>query len=156
MAEHHSWSMKHWANLKMRFEEKKHGHCRKFRCKRDGLTIEGLLYFPKGRQENLPLAILSHGFMGNYQTIKKYAIAFTKMGFAALIFDFNGGGIRCHSEGKTEDMSVLTEVEDLKAVIKAASAFSFINKDELTLVGFSQGGFVSCPFILTIFLCRSS
>ena len=36
----------------------------KFECKRDGLTIRGIEYKSEGN--NLPIAIISHGFMANY------------------------------------------------------------------------------------------
>ena len=40
----------------------------KFSCERGGLTIRGNLFQPEG--ENLPIAILSHGFMANQYTMK--------------------------------------------------------------------------------------
>lgn len=113
----------------------------KFSCTRDGLTIRGYIY--RKNNQNMPVAILSHGFMGNHKMCKNYAKYFCEKGFAAFIFDFNGGGLGSKSDGKTTDMSVLTEVKDLKAVIDFAASQSYVNKSEITLVGLSQGGFVS-------------
>lgn len=42
-----------------------------FSCQRDGLTIRGYEYRPQG--DNLPIAIVSHGFMANMMTVKHYA-----------------------------------------------------------------------------------
>lgn len=113
----------------------------KFSCKREELTINGLVYRAEG--DKLPVIILSHGFMANYKTTEAYAKQFAKMGYAALIYDFNGGGMFSKSEGKSTDMSVLTEKKDLLAVIDAVSELSYVDKDNLTLLGCSQGGFVS-------------
>ena len=44
---------------------------REFSCQRDGLTIRGLEF--RGPGENLPIAIVSHGFLANYETTKGYA-----------------------------------------------------------------------------------
>lgn len=113
----------------------------KFSCNREGLTIRGYVY--RENNENMPIAILSHGFMGNHKMCKNYAKYFSKKGFATFIYDFNGGGLGSKSDGKTTDMSVLTEVKDLKAVIDFATSQSYVNKSEVTLIGLSQGGFVS-------------
>lgn len=112
-----------------------------FSCLRAGLKIRGLIYRPD--EVKHPAVIISHGFMANYRTTKKYGEAFAKMGYVAVVYDFNGGGIGSHSSGKTTDMSVLTEKEDLKTVIKAVSELSYVNENDITLVGCSQGGFVS-------------
>ncbi len=115
----------------------------KFSCKREDLTIRGRVYRPDDDSRKYPLVIISHGFMANYKSTKHYAKKFAKMGYAAVIFDFNGGGIGSRSDGKTQDMSVLTEKEDLKAVIAAASGLPYVDGEDITLMGCSQGGFVS-------------
>lgn len=46
------------------------------------------------------------------------------------------------SDGKTTEMSVLTEVKDLEAVIAYVRTLPYTG-DELLLMGCSQGGFVS-------------
>ncbi|MCR5160652.1 MAG: lysophospholipase [Lachnospiraceae bacterium] len=119
-----------------------------FTCRRGELTIRGVLYHPQqpaetGSGGKYPAAILSHGFMANYRSMEKYARMFARMGFAAVAYDFCGGGLAVRSDGRTEDMSVLTEKEDLKAVIAAVSDLPFVNPEDITLVGGSQGGFVS-------------
>lgn len=114
-----------------------------FECKRDELTIRGTEYRPEG--DNLPIAIVSHGFMGYQDTVKYYTSVLANMGYAAYCFDFNGGGVavKSISDGKTTDMSVLTEIADLEAVINYVSSLPYVNKDKILLMGCSQGGFVS-------------
>lgn len=114
----------------------------KFECQREGLTIRGTQLRPAG--ENLPIAIVSHGFMATQDTVKQYARALAELGYAAYIFDFNGGCvIHGKSDGKTTEMSVLTEVKDLESVIAYVKTLPYVNPDRLLLMGGSQGGFVS-------------
>lgn len=72
-----------------------------------------------------------------------YARAFAKEGYAVFCYDFCGGGIVSASDGRSEEMSVLTEVEDLKADIAYVAGLPYIRESELILMGCSQGGFVS-------------
>jgi dienelactone hydrolase len=113
-----------------------------FECVRDGLTIRGTEYRPEG--ENLPVAIVCHGFMAWQDTVRHYTKELARMGYCAYCFDFCGGsvGSRGKSDGKTTEMSVLTEVRDLETVIAYAQSRSY-NGRELLLMGASQGGFVS-------------
>ena len=114
----------------------------KFECNRDGLTIRGTEYRPAG--ENLPIAIVSHGFMANQDSVKHYAKLFAELGYVAYCFDFNGGCVmNGKSDGKTTEMSVLTEVKDLEAVMEYAKSCSYTDASRMVLAGGSQGGFVS-------------
>ena len=113
-----------------------------FSCKREELAIAGEVYRPDREEGKLPAVIICHGFGGNYESNRHYAEAFAQTGYAAVIFDFCGGGIPSRSEGKTEEMSVLTEKEDLKAVIGAVSKLPYVDPENITLMGCSQGGFV--------------
>ena len=113
-----------------------------FECQRDGLTIRGTEYRPEGN--DLPIAIVCHGFMAWQDTVRHYAILLAEMGYAAYCFDFNGGSVmRNKSDGKTTDMSVLTEMKDLEAVINHLRTLPYVNRDRIFLMGCSQGGFVS-------------
>lgn len=113
-----------------------------FECVRDGLTIRGTHYRPTG--ENLPVAIVSHGFMGCQALSWNYTLALASVGYAAFCFDFCGGSAPGTglSDGASTDMSVLTEVKDLEAVIAYARSLPYTS-DTLLLMGCSQGGFVS-------------
>lgn len=114
---------------------------KRFLCRRDGMTIQGLAFIPDG--EKLPIAIVSHGFMANYKTTEDYAEFLAGQGFAAFCFDFNGGCIHGKSDNDTTKMTVFTEKEDLKAVIAYTRKLPFVDRDNITLMGCSQGGFVS-------------
>lgn len=113
-----------------------------FSCVREGLKIRGTEFRPD-TGERLPIAIVSHEFMCNRLFTARYALMLAKLGYAAFCFDFCGGCIVGSSGGKTTDMSVLTEMKDLKAVIEYAKSLPYTNTDRLVLMGCSQGGLVS-------------
>lgn len=114
----------------------------KFCCKRGELTIRGYEFRADG--DHMPIAIVSHGFMANQGTVKHYAKYLAEQGFAAYCYDFCGGCvIMGKSDGKTTEMSVLTEVKDLIAVIEYVSSLPYTDEANILLMGCSQGGFVS-------------
>lgn len=114
----------------------------KFTCKRDNLNIQGTEYRPSG--DKLPVVIISHGFMANQKTVIQYVKHFASLGYAAYCFDFCGGCVVMgKSDGETTDMSVLTETRDLKAIIEYVSLLPYTDENNITLMGCSQGGFVS-------------
>lgn len=103
-------------------------------------SIYGVLKMPSGK-EKAPLVILSHGFGSDHNRLMDHADYYCSRGLAAYAFDFCGGGYGSRSDGTMLEMTVLTEAEDLNAVIdyfKKDSRFS-----EIFLMGGSQGGFVS-------------
>ena len=113
-----------------------------FACQRDNLTIRGTEYRPKGNC--LPIAVVCHGFMAFQDTVRQYAVVLAEMGYVSYCFDFCGGCvIKGKSDGSTAEMSVLTEVKDLEAVIRYARGREYSNPEEILLMGCSQGGFVS-------------
>ena len=113
-----------------------------FECCRDGLTIRGTEYRPEG--DNLPVAIVCHGFMAFQDTVRQYTRELARLGYCAYCFDFCGGSVinKGKSDGDTTDMSVLTEVADLEAVIAYVQSLPYTG-ETLLLMGCSQGGFVS-------------
>lgn len=112
-----------------------------FECSRDGLVIRGTEYRPQGKK--LPVVIVSHGFMADQRSVRNYAKQFAEWGYAAYCFDFNGGCLKGKSDGRTTDMTVFTEKEDLMAVIAYVKSLPYVDAYHLTLMGCSQGGFVS-------------
>lgn len=116
---------------------------RDFCCIRDGLTIRGREYLPQG--DHLPAVIVSHGFGGNSMNLVDYCMALASWGYAAFCFDFCGGSANGEgrSDGETTDMTILTECEDLKVVMHDIVKLPYVDAKRLTLMGFSQGGFVS-------------
>lgn len=113
-----------------------------FSCRRGELMIRGTEYRPIGQE--LPVAIVSHGFMANQESVQHYAKALAIKGYCTYCFDFCGGSIpgTGKSDGNNTDMTVLTEVQDLESVIAFALSRSYTSH-KLLLMGCSQGGFVS-------------
>ncbi|MGN1442656.1 MAG: alpha/beta hydrolase family protein, partial [Acutalibacteraceae bacterium] len=88
------------------------------------------------------IAVVCHEFMANRLFSFPYAYTLAQNGYAAFCFDFNGGGFFSQSEGKSVEMSVLTEKEDLKAVLDFAKKQDYTKKGDILLMGCSQGGLV--------------
>ena len=113
-----------------------------FTCMRGQLRLRGTMLRP-AEGERLPIAVVSHEFMANRLFTLRYARLLASLGYAAFCYDFSGGCIVGASQGKTTDMTVFTEMEDLKAVIAYAKAQPFTDPDRLLLMGCSQGGLVT-------------
>lgn len=111
-----------------------------FSCRRDSLTIRGYVF--RRESGRLPAVIICHGFMANQRTVRHYAEFLARLGWAAFTFDFCGGGLKSRSDGETSEMSVLTEVEDLKAVINHVKLRADVDHSRIALMGCSQGGLV--------------
>lgn len=124
------------------FEQKKTNYTvSEFECKRDNLKISGIECRPQG--DKLPAAIVCHGLGVTQDFARQYVNALAEIGYAVYSFDFCGGSISgSKSDGETTDMSVLTELEDLRAVIEYVKSLPYTD-DSLLLMGCSQGGFVS-------------
>jgi hypothetical protein len=113
----------------------------KFACQRDGLTIRGRVF---GKVDtHRPAVILSHGFLANQKMCYDYAKLLATLGYVAFTFDFCGGGLRCSSDGKSANMTVLTEKADLLAVLRYVRSLSYVDVGNVSLLGCSQGAFVS-------------
>ena len=107
-------------------------------------TIYGELMRPKGEKGPLPTVICCHGFGSSYQFCKMtMARCFALSGLQAYVFDFHGGNLRSRSGGKMTNMSIFTEREDLNYVLDAVASLPEVDKDNLFLLGESQGGCVS-------------
>lgn len=104
--------------------------------------IYGIFFLPD-ENKKYPTVIISHGFGGSYQDNLNYALDFVNQGIACYSFDFCGGSSHCHSTGKTTEMSVLTQLQDLLEVIKAIKKLPFVDQKHIFLLGESQGGLVS-------------
>ena len=113
-----------------------------FTCKRGQLQLRGSMFRP-AKGERFPIAVVSHEFMANRLFTIRYARLLASLGYAAFCYDFSGGCIVGGSQGKTTDMTVFTEMEDLKAVIAYARAQPYTDPERLLLMGCSQGGLVT-------------
>lgn len=108
----------------------------------NGQKIYGIAYIPDTGTKKVPLVICAHGLGGSYRSNIAYAEQLALHGIAAYCFDFRGGG-GSRSDGDTTEMSIMTEVSDLEAILSAASSWDFVNRDKIVLLGTSQGGITS-------------
>ena len=102
--------------------------------------LYGELRLPEG-DGPVPLVVMCHGFGSSHLYQTDYARYFVSQGLATFSFDFCGGGLNSFSDGTMLEMSVLTEAQDLGAIIdhfRDDARFSSI-----MLWGESQGGYVS-------------
>lgn len=106
-------------------------------------NIYGKLYLPNDNNIKKPLAILAHGYNSSYREVEAYAETLAMNGIAAYIFDFCGGSRKSKSEGKSIEMSVFTEADDIAAIVKTVSNWGFIDQERIALLGCSQGGLVA-------------
>ena len=106
---------------------------------RAGLKIRGHVFGKAPHPQDA--VILSHGFMANERMCHKYAKLLAEMGFLTVTFDFCGGGIFSRSDGLSQDMTLFTEKADLLTVVKSIK--KWFSPKSITLLGCSQGGFVS-------------
>lgn len=112
-------------------------------CFKDSSKIYGKLYLPKDSGKKYPIVILSHSFAMTHESMHSYCKSLAQNGYAAYAFDFCGGSNNSQSDGKMEDMTVFTEIDDLNAVVKKVKKASFADSKNIFLMGTSQGGLVS-------------
>lgn len=116
---------------------------RNINFKNQNKNIVGDLYLPDNLKDKdtYPVLILSHGFSGDRHHVHGYITKMIHAGYAVYAFDFCGDGYGSESDGKTTEMSVLTEKKDLEVVLEGIRKQPFCQK--VVLWGKSQGGFVS-------------
>jgi hypothetical protein len=110
--------------------------------KRDNKNIYGLIYRPEGDGVS-PAVIFSHGFGATYRDIEHYGDDFAQAGIVCVFFDFCGGGPDSKSDGTMLEMSLDTEVDDLRCVMDTVKDLPNVDSDSLYLMGESMGGTVS-------------
>ena len=108
----------------------------------DNKYIYGKTYLPDDGKDTHPLVILCHGIGTNHSHAEPFAMRFAEHGIAAYAFDFCGGGDPIQSSGTLYDMSVHTEEEDLKDVIRHLRETGIADGQPIILLGMSQGGYV--------------
>ena len=105
--------------------------------------IYGIRNIPQNTKEKMPIVILAHGHGGTNKNCTDYEYLLSKNNLVTLSIDFRGGSSQSKSEGKTTDMTIFTEVEDLKNVIEEVKTWEFVDSKKIFLIGISQGGLVS-------------
>ena len=106
------------------------------------LKIYGLLYRPK-KPQKVPLIIICHGFGGSHEVNLVSAALYANAGYAVCSIDFCGGSDKTISDGSVMEMSVITEKEDLLAVVDQIRKLPYIDKTGIYLWGESQGALVA-------------
>ena len=118
---------------------------REIYCDHGEGKIYGVAYIADESRKT-PLVILSHGLSANHNSLVLYAETLAENGYSAYVFDFPNGSnpsLSNKSGTETTKMSVMTEAEALKAVVKAAKNWEFADSEKIFLLGESQGGLVS-------------
>lgn len=98
------------------------------------------IYYPDLRWNNCAV-ILSHGYNSSHADVEDIARALAERGYLACTFDFCGGSVRSKSVGKSTDMSISSELDELSRMIEFVRIT--YGAEKLFLYGESQGGFVS-------------
>ena len=111
--------------------------------KDNGKMIRGMIFRPEAEDKKYPAVIFSHGFGSNYNELIHHGSGYAENGIVCAFFDFCGGGEESTSDGTMLEMTVLTEADDLEAVMDTVLDLPYVDKDALYLQGESQGGFVS-------------
>ncbi len=101
-------------------------------------TIEGVFYTAEG-QGPMPTVILCHGFGVSSDFYDQYVEKYQKAGFNTYAFNFVNGGYK----DSVEDMSILTEADDLELVYERLCEFEKVDSEKIFIVGESQGGLVA-------------
>ena len=93
----------------------------------------------------VPLVLFSHGLGADARHEEEVQKTLAKAGIAVFSFEFAGGSSSADpmSEGLTTEMSVLTEVQNLKDAIRIASGMEYVDPQKIYLMGSSQGGLVT-------------
>ena len=110
----------------------------------NGKNLYARAFVPDGKGR-VPLVIFSHGLGANVEHEEEVQKTLAKAGIAVFSFEFAGGSSSSApmSEGLTTEMSVLTEVQNLKDAIRIASGMEYTDPQKIYLMGSSQGGLVT-------------
>ena len=111
-------------------------------CMSAGKRIYGEAFFPKAPGKH-PAIIFSHGYNGSHIGFYPMIAEFAKEGYVCYCYDFAGGGLRSRSEGSPQEMSIVSERQNLIDVVDMVSGWDQVDKDNIFLLGESQGGCVS-------------
>lgn len=110
----------------------------------DGVNIYGRLYLPQNLSGKKKAVVLSHGLAGNYLDMASYAKNLASQGYVAYAFDYPGGAKNGRSTGVDQlNMSIFTEEHNLKTVLDAIKNRNDVDRNQVSLLGESQGGAVS-------------
>ena len=121
----------------------------------DGIRVYGRLRVPGAADDvasnavdaatpaPLPAVVCSPFFSGDHATAGKWAAPLAERGIVTCALDFFGGTPDSRSGGRTTQMSVRTQADDLSAMLDAVRTLPEVDATRVYLLGQSQGGFVS-------------
>ena len=113
------------------------------RIKHGGKNIYGVLSTPVDGRRRHPIVIYSHGFNGTHHHGRSYFKMLREIGYMCFTFDFPCGSTGSRSDNNTINMSVLDEQKALEAIVGYFKKRPDVDKDNIVLVGGSQGGLVA-------------
>ncbi len=93
--------------------------------------------------ERKKVAIVSHGFNGTHHFGRDYFATLNALGYIVYTFDFPNGSVHSRSDNDTKKMSIIGEKEALKAIVRHFQQMPDVDKENIVLIGESQGGLVS-------------
>ena len=108
------------------------------------MNIFGLKFVPEG-DGPFPTVICAHGITGMCFNFFDYANILSQNGYLVYAFDFCGGNYddNAQSDGEFIDMTINSEMADLKAVFEEVKTWDDVDADNIYLMGHSQGGLVT-------------
>lgn len=113
-----------------------------------GMSLYGMLHIPGSGC--YPCVIFCHGFTGHrieaHRLFVKAARELVRYGIAAFRFDFRGSG---ESEGDFSDITITSELEDLRAAVNFISSVGGVDANRLALLGLSLGGCIAACYAPT-------
>ena len=115
---------------------------REISCVSGGNRIYGEAFVPRSPGKH-PAIVLSHGYNGTHVGFYAMVDTLAKLGYVCYCYDFAGGSVHSRSEGRTEDMTLFTERQNLLDVIDMVRGWDFVDAENIFLLGESQGGCVS-------------
>ncbi|MBQ2193897.1 MAG: alpha/beta fold hydrolase [Bacteroidales bacterium] len=115
---------------------------REIACVSAGNRLYGEAFIPRSAGKH-PAVILSHGYGASHTGFYPMVDTLAKLGYVCYCYDFAGGSRSGRSEGRTEDMSIFTERQNLLDVIEMVRGWDCVDAESVFLLGESQGGCVS-------------
>jgi uncharacterized protein len=102
-------------------------------------TCAAWLYQPADTSEPVPCVVMAHGFtLTRNDALPRFAEAFAKAGFAALVFDYRHFG---DSTGEPRQLlDIQRQREDYRAAVAHARSLPFVDAERIVLWGSSLSG----------------
>ena len=110
-----------------------------------GDKISGRIYRPVQDSLNkMPAVIYCHSLGKGMEDGDSFCRGAAGKGYVGFSFDFRGGSRTSSSTGlMPSEMTLSTEIQDLKAVIKGIKALRYVDKKNIFLIGEGFGGVVA-------------